>query len=178
MDRPTAAIVVMGVTGSGKTTIGTLLARRLAVPYLEADDFHPDANVTKMRAGTPLTDEDRQPWLAAIGQQIAAGTAPPPVISCSALKRQYRNLLRQADPRTWFLHLVIEQPAASRRVEGRPGHLMPPSLVPSQFTALEPLQAEAGATLDATQPPQDIITSTLSHLIAQGLLATAARARS
>ena len=78
MNRPTAAIVVMGVTGSGKTTIGTLLARRLAVPYLEADDFHPDANVTKMRAGTPLTDEDRQPWLAAIGQQIAAGTAPPP----------------------------------------------------------------------------------------------------
>ena len=132
MDSPTATIVVMGVTGCGKTTVGTLLAQHLAVPYLDADDFHPAANVTKMRAGTPLTDEDRQPWLATITEQIAASTRPRPVLSCSALKRQYRNMLRQADPRVWFLHLVIDEATAFQRVARAPATscarpLSPPS---------------------------------------------------
>jgi gluconokinase len=174
MDSPTAATVVMGVTGCGKTTVGTLLAQRLGVPYFEADDFHPAANVAKMRAGTPLTDEDRQPWLAAIAERIADTTGPGPVVSCSALKRQYRDLLRQAAPRTWFLHLVIDEAAASQRVAARPGHFMPALLVPSQLADLEPLQAEAGLALDATQPPKDIITAAVRQLIAQGQLAVPA----
>lgn len=178
MNSPTVVIVVMGVTGCGKTTVGTLLAQRLGVPYLEADDFHPAANVTKMRAGIPLTDQDRQPWLAAIATQITAGPGPRPVISCSALKRQYRDLLRQADPRIWFLHLAVDQATASGRVAARSGHFMPASLVTSQFAELEPLHAEAGLTLDAAQPPEDIVAAALCQLTAQGLLAAAARAPS
>jgi gluconokinase len=174
MDNPTVPIVVMGVTGCGKTTVGTLLAQRLGMPYLEADDFHPAANVAKMRAGNPLTDEDRQPWLAAIAERITDATSPRPVVSCSALKRQYRNLLRQANPQTWFLHLVIDEAAASQRVGARPGHFMPASLVPSQLADLEPLKAEAGLAVDATQPPKDIITAAVRQLIAQGLLTVAA----
>ena len=174
MNSPGVTIVVMGVAGCGKTTVGTLLAQRLGVPYLEADDFHPDANVAKMRAGTPLTDKDRQPWLAAIARQIAAGTRPKPVVSCSALKRQYRNQLRQADPRVWFLHLVIDEATASQRVAARPGHFMRAPLVPSQLADLESLQAEAGLAVDATHPPEDIVTAAISHLTAQGLLAVPA----
>jgi gluconokinase len=115
-------IVVMGVTGCGKTTLGTLLAQRLGMPYLEADDFHPAANKAKMQAKTPLTDEDRQPWLSAIAKRMAASIGPPPpVVSCSALKRQYRDLLRQADPRVWFLHLAIDEATATQWVKARPG---------------------------------------------------------
>jgi gluconokinase len=171
MDRPAAAIVVMGVAGCGKTTVGTLLAHRLGVPYLEADEFHPDANVAKMRAGIPLTDEDRRPWLAAIAKQVTLGAGPRPVVSCSALKRQYRSLLRQADPRAWFLHLAISEAAASQRVAARASHFMPTSLVPSQLADLEPLDAEAGLTVDASQSPEDIISAAISQLTAQGLLA-------
>ena len=183
MASPAAAIVVMGVAGCGKTTIGALLARRLDAPYLEADDFHPPANVAKMRAGFPLTDEDRHPWLAAIAAQARPGAGPRPVGSCSALKRRYRDQLRQSDPQTWFLHLVLSHAAASQRIAARPGHFMPRSLVPSQLADLEPLKAEAGLSVDATQPPQDIITTAIRELTAQGLLAgppheqQAARAR-
>jgi gluconokinase len=176
VSNPAAAIVVMGVAGCGKTTIGTLLARRLGVPYLEADDFHPPANVAKMRTGSPLTDGDRQPWLAAIARQVTAGAGPRPVVSCSALKRRYRDQLRQADPQAWFLHLLISEAAASRRVAARPGHFMPKSLVPSQLADLEPLKAEAGLTVDSTQPPEDIITAAIRGLTAQGLLAAPAQA--
>lgn len=174
MQSPTVPIVVMGVTGCGKTTIGTLLAQRLGVPYLEADDFHPAANVSKMQAGTPLTDEDRQPWLTAIAKHITSGPGPRPVVSCSALKRTYRDLLRQADPRVWFLHLVVDETAASARVAARPGHFMPASLVASQFAALEPLEAESGLAVDATRSPQDIIAAAVHELSAQSLLATTA----
>src|SRR5579871_1262408 len=108
MDSPAAAIVVMGVTGCGKSTVGALLARRLGVPFIEADALHPAANLAKMRAGLPLTDEDRQPWLASIAERMTASAFPRPVVSCSALKRRYRDVFRQADPRTWFLYLVID----------------------------------------------------------------------
>jgi len=96
------------------------------------------------------------------------------VVSCSALKRRYRDLLRQANPRTWFLHLVIDEAAASQRVGGRPGHFMPASLVPSQLADLEPLQGEAGLAVDATQSPKAIINEAVRELIAQGLLADGA----
>lgn len=112
-----------------------------------------------MRAGIPLTDQDRQPWLAAIAAQITIATGPGPVVSCSALKRQYRDALRQADPRAWFLHLVIGDPSALQRVSSRPGHFMPASLITSQFAVLEPLQDEAGLAVDAAWPPHDIIAA-------------------
>ncbi len=166
---PAVAIVVMGVTGCGKTTVGALLAQRLEVPYLEADDFHPAANVAKMKAGIPLTDEDRRPWLAAIAQRITADTDRRPVVSCSALKRRYRDLLRQADPRIWFLLLAIDKATAAQRVAARPDHFMPASLVASQFADLEPLCGEPGYTVDATWPPPDIATAAVRQLIVDGL---------
>lgn len=171
MESPAVTIVVMGTAGCGKSTVGTLLAQRLNVPYLEADTFHPAANVAKMRAGTPLTDEDREPWLAAIAARIAADTGPRPVVSCSALKRRYRDRLRQADPRIWFLHLVVDEATAYARVAGRAGHFMPPDLVRSQLDALEPLRAEAGLAVDAAQPPAAIVAAAVSELTARGLVA-------
>lgn len=155
-------IVVMGVAGCGKTTIGELLAERLGVPYAEADQFHPAANVAKMAAGTPLTDADREPWLAAIAHRIAADAAV--VVSCSALKHRYRDVLRRGDPRTFFVHLVLDEQVALARVGGRGGHFMPVSLVASQFAALEPLRDEAGVAVDATLPASRIVDAVLHAL--------------
>src|SRR5215472_2979997 len=123
-------IVVMGVAGCGKTTIGRLLASRLGTPYAEADSFHPGGNITKMTSGIPLTDQDREPWLEAIADRIRRDGRL--VVSCSALKRSYRDILRQADPRAWFLHLAIDRETAIARVAGRAAHFMPASLVDSQ----------------------------------------------
>lgn len=155
-------IVVMGVAGCGKTTIGRLLAGRLGVPYAEADAFHPAGNVTKMTEGIPLTDQDRAPWLEAIGDRIRRDGHL--VVSCSALKHSYRDILRQADPRTWFLHLAIDRETSLARVAARAGHFMPASLVDSQFADLEPLRDEAGLTIDAARPPEEIIAAALSAL--------------
>jgi gluconokinase len=158
-------VVVMGVAGCGKTTVGRLLADRLGIPYAEADSFHPTANVAKMADGIPLTDEDRQPWLAAIADRISSDGLL--VVSCSALKRQYRDVLRAANPRTWFLYLVIDQPAAVARVAARSSHFMPASLVASQFAALEPPHGEPGLTVDATLPPQAIVAFALEAMVSQ-----------
>lgn len=155
-------IVVMGVTGCGKTTVGRLLADCLAIPYAEADAFHPDGNITKMAKGVPLTDQDREPWLEAIADRIRRDSRL--VVSCSALKRSYRDILRQADPHAWFLHLVINRETAIARVAGRAAHFMPASLVDSQFADLEPLCGEAGLTIDATRPPEDITATVLAAL--------------
>ncbi len=157
-----APVVVMGVAGCGKTTVGQLLAARLGFPYAEADSFHPAANIAKMRRGDPLDDQDRQPWLAAIADRIRHESRL--VVSCSALKHRYRDTLRQANPRTWFLHLVINPQAAAKRVSGRPGHFMPAALIDSQFAALEPLHQEAGLEVDATRPPEEIIAAVMSTL--------------
>ncbi|HET7012270.1 MAG TPA: gluconokinase [Streptosporangiaceae bacterium] len=167
---PAVAVIVMGVTGCGKTTVGTLLGQRLGVPYLEADDFHSAASVAKMKAGIPLGDEDRRPWLAAIGQRLAAEGDRRPVVSCSALKRQYRDLLRSAEPRIWFLHLAIDEATTARRVAARPDHFMPASLVASQFADLEPLDGEPGYTVDATAPPPDITAAAMRRLTQEGLV--------
>jgi gluconokinase len=156
------AIVVMGVAGCGKTTIGQVLAGRLGVPHAEADAFHPAGNVEKMASGIPLTDQDREPWLAAIADRIRQDNNL--VVSCSALKRRYRDILRQADPRTWFLHLVIDLETAAERVSGRATHFMPASLVGSQFQALQPLHDETGLAVDATRPAEEIITAALTAL--------------
>lgn len=156
-----APIVVMGVCGCGKTTVGRLLAGRLATGYAEADSFHPAGNVRKMHSGIPLTDQDRAPWLAAIADRIAQD--PGLVVSCSALKRAYRDTLRQAAPGTWFLHLVLDRQTAAARVAARPAHFMPASLVDSQFADLEPLGPdEPGLAVDATLPPAAIIAAVLN----------------
>ncbi|MEU7901702.1 gluconokinase [Actinoplanes sp. NPDC049118] len=157
-------IVVMGVAGCGKSTIGELLARRLGLEYAEADVFHPPANVAKMAGGRPLDDEDRLPWLAAIGDHLRYRAGTGVVVSCSALKRSYRDRLRAAAPRAWFVHLVLDEATAARRVSSRPGHFMPASLVASQFAALEPLDGEAGVVVDATETPERIGASVLAAL--------------
>lgn len=146
-------VVVMGVSGSGKSTVGRLLAGRRSVPFVEGDDFHPAANIAKMAAGLPLTDEDREPWLTGlagwIGDTVRAGGSA--VVSCSALKRRYRDRMRAAAPGgVWFLHLTLDREAARARVTGRAGHFMPAGLLESQYDALEPLGAdEPGLTVDA-----------------------------
>jgi gluconokinase len=171
MDRAGAAplpiVVVMGVTGSGKTTIGRMLAERLGVAYAEADSFHPPANVAKMAVGQALDDGDRYPWLAAIADwiqaRVRAGEAG--VVSCSALKRRYRDRLRQAHADVWFLHLDATPALIIERVADRRGHFMPASLVDSQFQTLEPLDPdEAGTVIDASASPEEITQAALARL--------------
>jgi gluconokinase len=155
-------IVVMGVSGSGKSKVGAALAQRLRVPFADADAFHPEANVAKMAAGEPLTDDDRYPWLEAIGEWLAEH-GDGGVISCSALKRKYRDQLRAHCPRIEFLHLSGSPELIARRVAGRTGHFMPASLLKSQFEMLEPLGAdEDGVTIDVGETVDAIIESFLA----------------
>jgi carbohydrate kinase (thermoresistant glucokinase family) len=148
----------MGVAGSGKTTVGRLLARRCGAAFVEADDHHPPHNVAKMTAGIPLTDDDRRPWLGAIGVRLTDTGQEPVVVSCSALKRAYRDFLRSYRSGIWFVHLAIDETEARARVAARPGHFMPVSLIASQFAILEPLTAaEAGTTIDASLSPEHIV---------------------
>ncbi|GAA4664752.1 gluconokinase [Streptomyces chumphonensis] len=161
----TALVVVMGVSGSGKTTVGTRLAERLAVPYAEADDFHPPGNVAKMAAGTPLTDEDRAPWLDAIAEWLAGRGGAGGVVTCSALKRRYRDRLRSAAPGVFFLHLDGSPELVARRLGERRGHFMPPSLLRSQFDALEPLhEDEPGAAVGIDGSPEETVERALAAL--------------
>jgi gluconokinase len=149
---------VMGVTGSGKTTVGRALAERLNVPFGDADDFHSPANIAKMRAGTPLTDADRGPWLRAIGAWLAEHRDAGAVATSSALRRGYRDALREQAPDVFFVHLHGDRETARRRVSGRRGHFMPASLVDSQFDTLEPLGPdERGVVLDMTKPVGELV---------------------
>lgn len=151
---PAARWVVMGASGCGKSAVGSLLAGALGVPYVEGDDVHPPENVAKMAAGVPLDDADRAGWLAALRARIATARAQGGglVVSCSALKRGYRDLLREGDPALRFAHLDGPREVLERRMQ-RPGHFMPPSLLDSQLRTLQPLQPdEAGIVLDIRQP--------------------------
>jgi gluconokinase len=132
-------LLVCGVSGSGKTTIGTLLAKRLGWQYAEADSFHPAANVAKMAAGHPLDDADREPWLAAIGAFIDETTAAgrPAVVTCSALKRAYRDQLRAGRPNVWLVFLDVPFDVVSDRLRARHGHFFPADLLASQYRDLE-----------------------------------------
>ncbi|WP_333738561.1 gluconokinase [Streptomyces sp. IBSBF 2806] len=153
-------VVVMGVSGSGKSTVGRLLAQRLGVPFLEADDVHSAANRAKMTAGRPLDDEDRRPWLLALAALIreATDSGRGAVMACSALKHEYRELFRRAGAGTWFLYLALDGETAARRVAGRADHFMPALLVGSQYAALEPLRPdEPGLTVDAGADPRTIV---------------------
>ena len=156
-------VVVMGVSGSGKTTVGRLLATRLAVPYAEADDFHPAENVAKMAAGTPLSDDDRWPWLHAIAEWISRQSGG--VVSCSALKRRYRDVLRAASDGVWFLHLTGDRTLLAERMSGRSGHFMPLALLDSQLADLEPLAAdESGLAVDLATTPEEMVETALRAL--------------
>ncbi|BBY01224.1 gluconokinase [Mycobacterium seoulense] len=157
-----APVVVMGVSGSGKSTVGAALAQRLRVPFVDADTLHPRANVAKMAAGQPLDDDDRRPWLDKVGEWLAAHPDGG-VVSCSALKRAYRDRLRAHCPRVKFLHLAGSPALISSRLANRAGHFMPAALLGSQFDALQPLAAdETGATVDVGQDVGAIIDAFLS----------------
>ncbi|CAM5570070.1 gluconokinase [Streptomyces chartreusis] len=150
-------VVVMGVAGTGKTTIGPLLAARLGVPYAEGDDFHPQANIAKMSACVPLDDDDRWPWLDAIGTWAHERAGLGGVVSCSALKRSYRDRLRAEAPGVVFVHLSGDRALIEDRMAHRQGHFMPTALLDSQFATLQPLQAdEAGVAVDVAGSPEEI----------------------
>ncbi|MET0265202.1 MAG: gluconokinase [Duganella sp.] len=156
--------VVMGVSGCGKSSIGAQLAAALHLPFLEGDDYHSDENVAKMSAGTPLTDADRSQWLLALHAEIrdARMRQSGVVLSCSALKRRYRDLLRSADPGLRFAHLNGSRALIEERMAARANHYMPTSLLDSQFATLEPLQAdEAGIVLDIRKAPAALVQEIL-----------------
>ncbi len=169
MTRTKALVVVMGVSAAGKSTVGKLLAERLDVVYADGDDFHSEANIAKMRSGTPLDDADRRPWLDAIGNWLQAQDPNGAVISCSALKRSYRDRLRAAAPAVVFLHLSGGLEALRRRVADRKGHFMPASLLDSQLETLEPLQEdETGIAIELTRKPEAIVDDFLAWLESPG----------
>ncbi|ORJ64920.1 gluconokinase [Mycobacterium simiae] len=148
----------MGVSGSGKSTVGSVLAQRLRVPFMDADNLHPRANIAKMSAGEPLTDDDRRPWLARVGQWLAEHRDGG-VMSCSALKRAYRDQLRSRCPTVKFLHLTGSLQEINARLATRSGHFMPAALLQSQFDSLEPLQAdEPGVAVDIRDDVDTIVT--------------------
>jgi gluconokinase len=158
-------VVMMGVSGSGKTTVGAALAQRLRVPFADADDFHPEANIAKMSAGIPLDDEDRGPWLDAIAAWLAEHGPTGGVASCSALKRAYRDVLSAAAPHAVYLHLHGDRDVLAARVAGRPGHFMPAALIDSQFATLEGLEPdELGATLDVAHEVDALVDESLAIL--------------
>lgn len=158
-------VVVMGVAGTGKTTIGPLVAEALGVPYAEGDDFHPPDNIAKMSAGIPLGDADRGPWLDAIGRWAHGRAGLGGVVSCSALKRIYRDRLRAAAPDVEFLHLTGDRALIERRMAERRGHFMPTALLDSQFATLQPLQDdEAGVAVDVSGSPREITERAVAAL--------------
>ncbi|MCD2473146.1 gluconokinase [Jiella sp. MQZ9-1] len=161
------AIVIMGPSGVGKSTTAEGLAERLDWPFAEADKFHPKANIAKMTEGVPLDDADRAPWLAAIRDWISdeAEKGVSTVLTCSALKRRYRETLREAKARVRFVALEIDPERLAERMRTRKGHFMPPSLLKSQLADLEPLAAdEDGITVSVDQPPQAVIAAVVEKL--------------
>ncbi len=157
-------LVVMGVCGSGKTTVGRALAEHLELPYADADDFHSAANVAKMAAGRPLDDTDRAPWLEAIAQWLAEHPRGA-VVSCSALRTTYRDTLRRGAPGARFVHLDGDSEVIAARVAARHDHFMPASLIDSQQQLLEPLTGdEAGLTVDLDRPREDLVAHVAESL--------------
>jgi gluconokinase len=165
--HPSDIVVVMGVAGSGKTTVAKGLAVSMHWLFAEGDAFHPEANVAKMHSGVPLTDEDRWPWLRLIGdwmsEQVAAGTSA--VVTCSALRRVYRDVLREGRPAVRFLHVTLPEGAIADRLEHRKNHYMPPSLLPSQLATLEPLAAdEPGVEVSGYGSETEVLARALDAL--------------
>ena len=159
--KPHFTLVLMGVAGSGKTTVGRLVARRTGSDFADADDFHPPENRRRMAAGMPLDDADRWPWLEALRDHIRAtnGAGRTLVLACSALKRSYRDLLREAGPQVAFVHLHASRDLLLARLAGRAGHFFPPALLDSQIEALE--EPRSALVLDAAGPPDELATQIL-----------------
>jgi carbohydrate kinase (thermoresistant glucokinase family) len=158
-------VVVLGVSGSGKSTVGAIVADRLGVPFVDADTLHSPQNVAKMAAGHPLDDEDRWPWLDRVGERLAQAAAAGTglIIACSALKRVYRDAIRARAPQVLFLHLSGGRDILAQRTAHRSGHFMPPSLLDSQLATLEPLGAdEDGVVVDIEQPVDQVAADALA----------------
>jgi gluconokinase len=161
------SIIVMGPSGVGKTTTAEGIANHLSLAFAEADEFHPPANIEKMSNGIPLDDEDRAPWLATLRDWITAKAegGEDTVLTCSALKRRYRDVLREADARVRFLELVIDQETVAGRLAKRKGHYMPASLLASQFSALEALGAdEDGVKVTVDAAPEIVVERAVEAL--------------
>lgn len=149
-------VVVMGVSGSGKTTTGLLLSERLDLPYADGDDLHPQVNIDKMAAGQPLNDEDRWPWLELIGRWLSDHPEGG-IIGCSALKRSYRDLIRKFAPEVRFVHVHGTREVLGERMAHREGHFMPPELLDSQIATLEELaDDESGAVFNVADAPEKV----------------------
>ncbi|HSF62873.1 MAG TPA: gluconokinase [Paracoccaceae bacterium] len=159
----TLRIVIMGVAGCGKSSVGEGLAARLGIPYNDGDDLHPAASVAKMRAGVPLTDDDRWPWLDRVATELR--DRAPLIIGCSALRRAYRDRIRAgAGGPVQFVHLAGDRDLIAGRMAQRQGHYMPLSLLDSQFAVLEPPGPDEALTIDIDQPLTAIIDRIAAHL--------------
>jgi carbohydrate kinase (thermoresistant glucokinase family) len=162
MDPVRGRFVVMGVSGAGKTRVGLALAQAIGARFVEGDDLHPPANRAKMAGGTPLSDEDRWPWLDRVGAALTAGEAPV-VAACSALRRAYRDRLRAAAPEAVMLHLEGEPARVAERLAARQGHFMPPGLLQSQLATLEPLgEGESGAAVSVEGEVEEVVERLLA----------------
>ena len=160
-------VIVAGVSGSGKPTVGALLAEQLGWSFEDGDDLHPASNIAKMEIGVPLTDEDRRPWLDAVGawadRCAAAGRSG--VVACSALKRSYRDRLRDGRPELRIVFLQVDRDVLVARLAGRHGHFFRPELLDSQLAATEvPLPAEPATVVDADAPPADVVREIIRRL--------------
>lgn len=157
-------VVVMGVAGCGKSAVGQRIAQATGLPLVEGDEFHPPANIEKMRRGIPLQDEDRAGWLDRLGRELQHRPGGA-VLTCSALKRSYRDRLRRFVPALRFVHLGLTQEQALQRVAARDGHFYPASLVASQFQALEHPAGEASVlSVDASRPLDDVAARAIAWL--------------
>jgi gluconokinase len=173
----TVPIVVMGVSGSGKTSVGEGLAKRLGLRFRDADEFHPPANIAKMSAGIPLTDDDRWPWLDAIGKALAQSDGRL-IVACSALRRVYRDrLLKTAARPVVFLWLDGRQEVIAARMAKRRHHFMPPSLLASQFATLEPPDPDEPAVRVSIEPPLDEVVDAAAAALPAARMKAAAAAR-
>jgi len=151
-------VVVMGVSASGKSTVGARLATRLGVPFTDADDLHPPENIDKMRSGLPLDDADREPWLDRVGSTLADAPGDGIVVACSSLRRAYRDRLLRSAPATRFIHLHLSEAALAERAGSRSGHFMPAALLASQLETLEaPTSDEPALIVDADAPVDEIV---------------------
>ena len=158
-----ARVVIMGVSGSGKTAVGSAVAARLGWRFIDADDLHPPANIARMSAGIPLTDQDRDPWLAAVAQQLASGRRT--IAACSALKRVYRAAIGEAVPGVFFVQLAVPAAILAARMRAREGHFMPALLLDSQLSALEPLDpGEPGIAVDADRDLDTVVQEVAERL--------------
>ena len=159
-------IVIMGVTASGKTTIGNRASKRFGWRFYDADEFHPPANIEKMSRGEPLTDEDRDPWLHALNAKMAeeerAGRSA--IFACSALKAHYREVLRDGLKKVWFVFLKGDPDVLQSRLDHRKGHFMPRTMLPSQIAALEEPAPGEALVLDAAKPPNELVDEIADYI--------------